>query len=148
MMLDRASAATQTQVKLLARNMLLSLLTQGLPLAVALVTTPYVLRGLGVELFGLLSLARGALNYFALAEVGLGRATTRYVAEAFGESQTHRIPRLVWTSLFTQLLLGAAHMAVRDLVSLRRNELATKCYSFRLSCRLTAREPAFRILPT
>jgi O-antigen/teichoic acid export membrane protein len=39
-------------------------------------------------------------------EVGLGRATTRFVAEALGRDAVHRVPRVVWTSLLTQLALG------------------------------------------
>ena len=96
----------------LVRNVIFSLVTQAAPLAVALLFTPYVIRGLGVDRFGLLSLARAALSYLAIVEVGLGRATTRFVAEALGQKALHRVPRVIWTSLLTQLAFGLGGGAI------------------------------------
>ena len=90
----------------LVRNVIFSLVTQAAPLAVAVLFTPYVIRGLGIDRFGLLALARAALSYLAIVEVGLGRATTRFVAEALGQEALHRLPRVIWTSLLTQLAFG------------------------------------------
>ncbi len=67
---------------LLARNTLLNLIGQGLPLVVAVITIPFIIHGLGIERFGLLSLAWVVLGYFAIFDLGLGRATTKFVAEA------------------------------------------------------------------
>jgi len=96
----------------LVRNVIFSLVTQAAPLAVALLFTPYVIRGLGFDRFGLLSLARAALSYLAIVEVGLGRATTRFVAEALGQKALHRVPRVIWTSLLTQLAFGLGGGAI------------------------------------
>jgi len=43
--------------RLLARNTLLNLIGQAVPLLVGVVTVPFIIRGLGTERFGLLSLA-------------------------------------------------------------------------------------------
>jgi O-antigen/teichoic acid export membrane protein len=67
---------------LLARNTLFNLIGQGLPLVVAVVTIPLIIQGLGIDRFGLLSLAWVVLGYFAIFDLGLGRATTKFVAEA------------------------------------------------------------------
>jgi len=99
---------------LLARNTLLNLIGHGLPLIVAVVTIPFVIRGLGIERFGLLSLAWVVLGYFAIFDLGLGRATTKFVAEALGKGEEDQIPRLVWTAVTIQAffgLLGAVVLA-------------------------------------
>lgn len=92
--------------RLLARNTLLNLLGQGLPLLVAVATVPYLVHGMGTERFGLLSLAWVILGYFTVFDLGLGRATTKYVAELLGRGEEDRVPQVLWTSVVCQLALG------------------------------------------
>ena len=107
----RAEAARNPPVEiragLLARNTILNLVGNVVPLAVGLVTIPYVVRRLGSDGFGILSLGWVLLGYFSLFDLGLGRATTKFVAEALGRGELHRLPSLVWTSLGYQLIFGA-----------------------------------------
>ncbi|MGB9860568.1 MAG: oligosaccharide flippase family protein [Moorellaceae bacterium] len=91
---------------LLARNTLFNLLGQVLPLLVGVVTILFIVRGLGTERFGLLSLAWVILGYFSVFDLGLGRATTKYVAEALGKGETDRAPGFVWTTVATQAVFG------------------------------------------
>ncbi|PKN32950.1 MAG: hypothetical protein CVU61_15740 [Deltaproteobacteria bacterium HGW-Deltaproteobacteria-19] len=93
---------------LLARNSFINLAGQIIPLFVLIVTIPYVITGLGVDRFGLLSLAQIIVGYFSLFDCGLGRATTKFVADALGRDETEAIPPIVYTAFFTQLVLGAA----------------------------------------
>jgi O-antigen/teichoic acid export membrane protein len=94
------------QGSLLARNTLLNLIGQGLPLVVAVVTIPFIIQGLGIDRFGLLSLAWVVLGYFAIFDLGLGRATTKFVAEALGKGEEDQVPRLVWTAVTIQAFFG------------------------------------------
>lgn len=93
---------------LLARNTALNLVGQVIPLLVGLATIPYVVRGLGTEGFGILSLAWLLLGYFSLFDLGLGRATTKFVAECLGRAEMDRLPGVVWTALGFQVLSGVA----------------------------------------
>jgi len=92
--------------KLITRNWAFNLLGQGLPLVVGLFTIPWLLRYLGVERFGVLSITWAVLGYVGQFDLGLGRATTRYVADSLGRGANAELPALVWTSLFLQLLFG------------------------------------------
>lgn len=92
--------------KLLARNMLLNLIGQGLPLLVGVVSVPLIIHGLGTDRFGLLSLAWVVLGYFAIFDLGLGRATTKFVAEALGKGDEKEIPRIAWTAVTVQVIFG------------------------------------------
>ncbi|HOK59114.1 MAG TPA: flippase [Methanothrix sp.] len=105
---------------LIARNALLNLIGQAVPLLVGVVTIPFVVRGLGTDRFGLLSLAWVVLGYFTIFDLGLGRATTKYVAEALGRGEDDQVPRIVWTSVTVQVVIGAvgalALMGITDLL--------------------------------
>jgi len=91
---------------LLARNTLLNFIGQVVPLLVGVGTIPFIVRGLGTERFGLLSLAWVVLGYFAVFDLGLGRATTKFVAEALGRGEDEEIPSIVWTAVTVQSVLG------------------------------------------
>ncbi|MGA9389648.1 MAG: flippase [Candidatus Sulfotelmatobacter sp.] len=91
----------------LARHTVLNLAGQVIPLLSAVATIPYVVRGLGAERFGILSIAWLVLGYFALLDFGLGRAATKFIAEGLAQSQFEKLPELLWTSLGLQMLMGS-----------------------------------------
>jgi hypothetical protein len=92
--------------ELLGRNTLFNFIGQVIPMLVGVVTIPIIVRGLGTERFGLLSLAWVILGYFSIFDLGLGRATTKFVAEALGKGEEEEIPYLVWTTVTVQVILG------------------------------------------
>jgi O-antigen/teichoic acid export membrane protein len=92
--------------RLLARNTIWNLLGQLLPMIVAVVAIPPLIRGLGVPRFGVLSLAWIVIGYFSLFDMGIGRALTKLVAEKIGAGEDHEIPALAWTALALMVLLG------------------------------------------
>jgi O-antigen/teichoic acid export membrane protein len=92
--------------RLLARNTLINFVGQVIPLAIGVIAIPIIVRGLGTDRFGLLSLAWVVLGYFTIFDLGLGRATTKYVAEALGKGEEEKVPNLVWTTVAIQLILG------------------------------------------
>jgi O-antigen/teichoic acid export membrane protein len=93
----------------IARNSLLNLAGQGLPLIVGLFVIPFVVRHMSPERFGLLSLIWALLGTFALFNFGLSRATTKYVAEYMaGKTEHGSLSSLVWTSFWLQIAISAA----------------------------------------
>ncbi len=101
--MDRSVQITGT---LLTRNWALNLAGQILPLVLGLAAIPYIVHGLGAERFGILSIAWVLLGYFSLFDLGLGRATTKFVAEHLGRNETEELAGVVWASVWTQLLVG------------------------------------------
>ena len=97
---------------LLARNAALNAAGQLLPLLLAVAFLPYVLRELGTERFAVLTLAWTIIGYFGFLDLGLGRATTRFVAVLLGSDRTDGISRVVWSSLAIQSMLGLAGAVV------------------------------------
>ena len=96
--------------KALAINSLINVAGFVLPLAVGLVTIPLMVRGFGIERFGLLTLAWAIIGYFSLFDMGIGRAITQLTAERLGDSTAKNVSKLAWTGLWLMslfALLGA-----------------------------------------
>jgi O-antigen/teichoic acid export membrane protein len=89
---------------LLARNTVLNLAGQLLPLLVAAGAIPFLVRGLGADAFGLLALVWMVVTFFG--ELGFGRATTKFAAEAAEQGDGDRLVGVVWGSLLVQAGLG------------------------------------------
>jgi O-antigen/teichoic acid export membrane protein len=90
----------------IAKNTALNIVGRALPLLVGVVAVPVVLKSLGAERFGLLSLAWTIVAYFTTFDFGLDRATTKFVAEALGRGEPERVPSIVWAAVITQSCIG------------------------------------------
>ena len=80
-------------------------------------TIPVLIRGLGTDRFGVLTLVWMVLGYFSLFDLGLGRALTKLVAERLGLGLEGDIPDLVWTALGLMMALGLAGTALVILIA-------------------------------
>src|SRR6266700_3895613 len=106
-----------TRGRLLARNTVWNLLGSGAPMAVAVFCIPILVRGLGTDRFGVLTLAWALIGYASLFDLGLGRGLTQLVAKKLGAGEEREIPSVVWTSLLLMLLFGLAGTGVIALAS-------------------------------
>jgi O-antigen/teichoic acid export membrane protein len=92
--------------RLIAKNSIFNLVGQILPMLVGLLTIPYIVRGLGTEQYGIFSIATMLLGYFSIFDLGLSRATVKFVAENLSPERIHKVPELVWTSLSLLVAIG------------------------------------------
>jgi len=92
--------------KLIVRNTTLNFFGLAVPLAIGFVTIPMVVRALGNERFGILALVWVVFGYFGLFDLGLGRTTTRFIADALGRNETDKLPGTVWTTIHLQTVIG------------------------------------------
>jgi len=69
-----------------------------LPLAVSFISTPFIIRFLGSENYGVLLLVGLIPTYFTFADLGMGVASTKFASEAFGEGSATRENEFVWTA--------------------------------------------------
>lgn len=79
----------------LAKNTLLNLIGLGTPVVLAFLSIPILIKGIGTDRFGVLSIAWMVLGYFSLFDFGIGRALTKSVAEYLGDQRHAEIPVLV-----------------------------------------------------
>jgi O-antigen/teichoic acid export membrane protein len=89
----------------IARDTALNLAGLATPLLVGFLVLPVTARHLGPARFGLLGLAWALLEYFSLFDVGLGRATTKRVAEGLARREPG-IGQTVIVSALSQTMLG------------------------------------------
>ena len=90
-----------------ARNTLFNIVGQLLPLLVGIAAIPVTVRALGEARFGLLGLAWAILGSVGLLDLGLGRATTKFVAEYLAAGDAVRLRRVATLSVASQTALGA-----------------------------------------
>jgi O-antigen/teichoic acid export membrane protein len=90
----------------IAKNSILNLLGYIVPIVFAVALIPSVIKGLGQERFGILSLIWVVIGYFSFFDFGVGRALTKIVAEKIGTINEEEIPRLFWTSLYLLLFIS------------------------------------------
>ena len=106
---------------MLARNTFLNLLGYIAPLLVAVFTVPLIIRGLGTERFGVLTMAWALIGYLSLFDLGLSRSLTKIVAGKLGNNSEEEIPVIVWTALtlmiiFSMVLMGIGNLTLPWLV--------------------------------
>jgi O-antigen/teichoic acid export membrane protein len=85
------------------RNAAYNLLGAIVPMLVAVISLPLLISGLGLDRFGLLTISWAVIGYFALFDIGLGRAVTQSVARRL-ETDAASVTRILWTAL---VLAGA-----------------------------------------
>jgi O-antigen/teichoic acid export membrane protein len=90
----------------LVRNAIWNLCGQILPLAAAIVVIPLLLRAMGAEGFGLVSIVWTLIGYFSLFDFGLGRALTKFVSMEVGQQNTQALPNLIVTAMVLLAILG------------------------------------------
>ena len=90
----------------IARNTFYNLLGHAVPMVAAILVIPILVNVLGTSRFGILHFAWMVVGCFTLFDLGIGKATSKFVAKKIGAKQFEDIPVLIWTSQFILLLLG------------------------------------------
>jgi O-antigen/teichoic acid export membrane protein len=101
----------------IARNATWNILGQGLPLLVAAVIIPILIKRLGVDRFGVLTLAWALVGYFGFFDMGLGRALTKIVSESLAAKREKETASAIWTAIAILLAVGAVFAVALFLTS-------------------------------
>ena len=89
------------------RNTIYNISGQTIILVVAFFVIPLLIRGMGLERFGILALVWSFIGYFSLFDLGLGRALTTLVARNL-KNNPNAIAPLAWTGFGLLVFLGIA----------------------------------------
>jgi O-antigen/teichoic acid export membrane protein len=81
---------------------------RGLPLLLALALTPVLVAQLGIERWGLFTLALAMVGVFGIFDLGVGQALTRALAERLGTGERRDEAALVKAAIATLLGVSAA----------------------------------------
>jgi O-antigen/teichoic acid export membrane protein len=91
------------------RNTIYQIASQVAPALAALTAIPLLLRHLGPETFGIVTIFSTSLIYFTMLDLGLGRAATRFVAQSLESGRLDDLRGYFWGSL---ILLSGIGMIV------------------------------------
>ncbi len=94
--------------KILIKNTFQTFFGQGVPFVVAFFSVPIIIKGLGVDRFGVLMLMWSVIGYLSLFDFGLGRALTQQVAQLLGKDTTSKqeMTTLIGSSSGMLIILG------------------------------------------
>ncbi len=97
---------------LLTHNTILNLSGKVLPLLAGLISIPILIRKLGADEFGLLSIAWMVVGYFSLFDLGLGRSLAKLISENIARGDNENISILSGTAQLMLLGFGLTGGAV------------------------------------
>lgn len=103
-----ASNARQ-RIRRIGTNTAYQIGSQLAPALAAIGVIPFLLRHLGSEVYGIVTIFFTALAYFAMLDLGLGRAATRFIARSLEANQPDEVRRYFWGSIV--LLTGVGSIA-------------------------------------
>jgi O-antigen/teichoic acid export membrane protein len=93
-------------------NSIYSLAGFAWPIVLAIVATPYVVRGLGTEGYGLFVLATATVGFLGVFDLGMGSALIKFVSDHFARREYDGINRAFATGLAFYLGVGLLGLAV------------------------------------
>ena len=94
-----------------------------LSMGILFLTTPYIIRHLGTNDFGLWSLVMSVMGLAGLLDAGLGTGAVKYVAECRGSGDINRRNRMVSTVFAAYLVLAGVGVLVLTILSLKFNAI-------------------------
>lgn len=97
-------AATERVIRNVGVNTFFQIGSQIAPAITAILAIPFLLRHLGPDAYGIVTLFSTALIYFTMLDLGLGRAATRFIAQSLEGRRPDDVRRFFWGSVF--LLTG------------------------------------------
>jgi O-antigen/teichoic acid export membrane protein len=96
-----------TRGTIVARNVGLNFISQFWFAALVIVTTPYIVRNLGVDSYGLYLIISVVMGYFSFLDLGLGAALVKYISEYDAAGDARAVERFVRTGSGLLLVVGA-----------------------------------------
>jgi len=91
----------------MARNTVWNVVGQLSPVMIAAFSIPILIRRMGVDRFGVLTLAWALVGYFSLFDLGLGRALTKVASDRLASGKERELAGAVWTALAMMVAMGA-----------------------------------------
>lgn len=92
----------------LAKNALSNLAGAVVPAAVALLTVPLVVKGLGDAGYGLYSLVTAIVGYFAVLDINVTAGSVKYIAQYNASAERERISETITFGVLVYAALGLA----------------------------------------
>ena len=123
-------------------NSIYNLLGWLLPVIVNFLTIPFIVRMLGNDSYGILTLGTAIIGYFSLMDINLTQGSMRYIAEFHAKGDTGKVNEVLSLSLLVYSVLGllgaviiyiSVDLFLLDMLKIPQNLLETSRTVFHLS---------------
>src|SRR3954469_8718154 len=101
-----STAESRAGARAMVSGVFWNALGRGLPLLLALLLTPILVHQLGLERWGLFTLALAMVGVFGVFDFGVGQALTRAISERIGAGRAAEATGLVAAALATLTLIS------------------------------------------
>src|SRR5436309_15697062 len=91
----------------IVKNVGSGLLAQAWTALLGFFALPILIRGLGAEHYGLLALSLALIGFAAVADLGVGRAASKFIAEDYERGEIGRTQTFLKTALTVSVSMGA-----------------------------------------
>jgi O-antigen/teichoic acid export membrane protein len=135
--------STERVIRSVGLNTVYQIGAQVVPAIAALAAIPFLLRHLGPEGFGIITLFSTILIYFTMLDLGLGRAATRFISQSVETGCPDDVRRYFWGSIIllsgiglvvTVVCLFAVHSVVSNYLKISPTYCAAATRSFYIIC--------------
>ena len=106
-------------------NMVSSLIGYAIPMVIALVSTPFLLKALGIEAYGVQSMVGVIIGYVALMDLGLSQPIIKYLAADNSVGANKSRNSLVNTTFIISTIIGIVGLII---ILLSSNWLASSAF--------------------
>ena len=86
------------------KNTLWNLFSSVLPMLIGVISVPLLIKRMGIESFGVLSIIWTLIGYFSIFDFGIGRALTQQVSQL--KSETDKLVPIIKTGMLFMLITG------------------------------------------
>lgn len=84
----------------------------GVVLIITILATPYIVRSLAVDLYGVYALIGVVIGYFSFLQFGLGVASVKYISQHYGEHDEELVRTVFWSYLAAFVVIGIIGMCI------------------------------------
>jgi O-antigen/teichoic acid export membrane protein len=90
----------------LMKNVIWNFVGQAWMVILGFFATPFIVRSLKVELYGIYALIGVIIGYFSFLQFGLGTAQVKYISEYYANKEPEKVRRTFWVCLIVYSVLG------------------------------------------
>lgn len=85
-------------------------------IVITILLTPYILKNLGQERYGIYNIVFGIMNYLVLLEFGIRGAVARFAAKYIQTNDSESLSSVISTSIFFSLIIGPISIGLSVLI--------------------------------
>lgn len=104
--------SAQSVARNISKNILWNIMGHGWLIVLLFLATPFLIRRLGAEFYGIYILVGIIVDYCSFAQLGMVDASVKYISEQMARGQRREVQATFWTAMISQAAIGCAVTAL------------------------------------